>query len=480
MTESAVLGVTAGILATAANALLVGPLNRWIGDGLPDPRGLAIDGRVAAFAAAAAILATVVFGLAAVVSATGHTASLFVALREGGRGLTGNRSPLRRAIVAAQLAVGAIALVGAGLLARSYSHLREVAPGFDPSQVLTARVTLPDAVYPRGARQVVFFRQVLSAIAGHGDVAAAGAVSILPESSNFDQTNMRVTGRTYAPGTEPTPDVYRVTPGYFPAMRIGLLAGRLFTDDDDDRHLPVAIINQAAAQALFPGMSAVGRQVFTGAGNEDRMVVGVVGDVYQYGLDHARTMQLYVPHADNSGGDLTLVIRGKRGVAGLPAIVRNALQATDPGVPADNMLTMDDVLSASATPRRVLAAVSLVFALGTITLALIGLYGVIAYSVAQRTPEIGVRMTLGATAGAVIRDVLGDVTRLVGAGVGIGLVLALWLAQLMAPLLFSVTPRDAVTFIGAPLALLALAALAAALPARRAALVDPVIALRQD
>jgi putative ABC transport system permease protein len=274
--------------------------------------------------------------------------------------------------------------------------------------------------------------------------------------------------------------VYRVTPGYFDAMKIPLEAGRLFTRTDDDRHPPVAVINELMARELFPGESAVGRVIWTGAGNAERTIVGVVGNTYQYGLDQKRTIQLYVPHADNSGGDLTLVARSAGDDRGLASLMRDAVRAVDPAVPVDAVMTMNQVLAESAGRRRLLAGLSLVFAAGAIALAAIGLYGVIAYSVARRTPEIGLRMALGSTATAIVRRVMGDVIGLLLAGLAVGLSSAMWLAKMMAPLVFGVSTADPATFVASLATLLAVALVAAVVPALRAARVNPTIALRGD
>jgi putative ABC transport system permease protein len=263
-------------------------------------------------------------------------------------------------------------------------------------------------------------------------------------------------------------------------MQIRLASGRQFRRDDDERHPFVAIINETMAHALFPGESAIGKRLWTGAGNVERTIVGVVGDTYQYGLDGPRTMQLYVPHADNSGGDLTLVVRASDSRRAVESQLRDVVSDVDPGVPLDEVMTMDQVLAASAGRHRLLAGVSFAFAFGAIGLAAMGLFGVVAYSVTQRTPEIGLRMALGATSRAIVGRVLGDVGRLAAGGLLLGLIASLWLARAMSPLLFRITWTDPLAFTASSVLLFMVAFLAASAPAHRAATVDPTIALRGD
>ena len=479
-TECLLLGAVSGAIGTVLALAASGVLTRLGGNALPDPRGLSMDWRVVAFSIGVCLTSTCLFGFASITMLRGGGAWWLSTLRDGGRSGVAGRSRLRRAVVGAQLALAMVVLVCAGLLARSYRHLRDVHPGFDPSGVLTARVTLPDAAYPRGQRQVRFFQEVIDRLTAQRGVIAAGAVSILPESPNFDHTNVKVVGHDYAPGEEPSPDVYRVTPGYFEALRIPIKAGRLFTAADDDRRPPVAVINETMARALFPGENALGRRIWTGAGSRERTIVGIVGDVYQYGLDSARTMQFYVPHADNSGGDLTLVVRSSGKAADLSASLRAAVRATDAGVPVDDLLTMDDVLAASAARRRLLAVLSLTFAIGALGLAAIGIYGIVAYAVTQRTQEIGVRIALGATTRSIMARVVGDGLRLLASGIVTGLIAAVFLVRLMAPLVFGVSVTDLTAFLAAPSILMIVTLLASALPAGRASRVNPVIALRSE
>jgi putative ABC transport system permease protein len=414
------------------------------------------------------------------VKSHGEGASMVSSLRDGGRGSAAVKSRLGRAVVAGQLAIGLVVLFGAGLLMRSFERVRSVHPGFNSAGVTTARVSLPDATYPRGKRQVVFFEQVLGRIAAQPGIAAAGAVSILPESPNFDHTPVKVAGRPYGPNEEATPDVYRVTPGYFAAMQIPLRAGRWFTASDDDRHPLVALVNETMARTLFPDGSAVGGRMWTGAGDAERTIVGVVGDVNQYGLESARTMQLYVPHADNAGGDLTLVVRSATRVPPAATLVRDAVSSVDAAIPVDDVSTMDQVLAASIARRRLLATLALVFALGATGLAAIGLYGLLAYAVTQRIREIGVRMAIGATRAAIVRFVIRDAFAPVLLGVIVGFAIAATLSRLIVPLLFGVSATDVPTLVAAPTALLIVAVGACIVPAFRAASVNPAAALRGE
>jgi len=479
-TECGLLGAVSGAIGTVLTLAALGAITRLTDGALPDPRGLSVDWRVVAFSVGICLAATSVFGIAALGVLRGGGAWWLSSLRDGGRSGVAGRSRVRRVVVGVQLALAMVVLVGAGLLARSYRHLRDVHPGFDPSGVLTARVTLPDATYPRGPRQIRFFQQVIDRVSAERGVVAAGAVSILPESPNYDHTNVKVVGRDYAPGEEPAPDVYRVTPGYFAALGIPVKAGRPFTAADDDRGPPVVVINETMARALFPGEIALGRRIWTGAGNTERTIVGIVGDVYQYGLDSTRTMQFYVPHADNSGGDLTLVVRSAGKAADLSSALRAAVRETDAAVPVDDVATMDDVLATSAARRRLLAMLSLGFAVGALALAAIGIYGIVAYAVTQRTQEIGVRMALGATARSITARVLGDAVRLLASGIVAGLVTATFLARFMAPLVFGVSVTDLAAFVAAPVVLVLVTLVASAVPAARAARVSPVVALRAE
>ncbi|HVT40067.1 MAG TPA: FtsX-like permease family protein, partial [Gemmatimonadaceae bacterium] len=482
----AVIGGGLGLLLTTVGADAVARAGTGV---LPDIVNLEPDLRVVTFVIGATFTSALVLAFGPVFWAGALAAgsarngdALLVALRGGGRGTTPAHSGLRRALVTAQVGLALVALVDGGLLVGSYRRLQAVPPGFDARGVLTAQVALPDARYPRGQKQIAFFRALTNRMARLPGVTATGAVSILPESPNFDQTHFRVVGRAYGPGETPGADLYRVTPGYFAALDIPLLSGRGLTADDDDRHPPVAVINATMARRLFQDSSAVGRRIWSGAGNRERTIVGVVGDVYQYGLDSKRTMQLYVPHADNSGGQLTVAIRtsGDREALALVPALRAAVRALDPDVPLDDVMTLAQVVAGSAARRQFLARVSLGLAAGALLLAAIGLYGVMAYATVQRTGEFGIRMALGASSREIAGLVARDGVALTLRGLLVGLVLARLTAPYITTLLFGVTSTDTTTYLASPVILLCVAVLSCVLPALRAAAANPLMALRGE
>jgi putative ABC transport system permease protein len=339
-------------------------------------------------------------------------------------------------------------------------------------------VSLPEAKYPRGPRQVAFYGELLERINRLPGVISAGAVSILPESGNFDHTPMKVEGRIYGPGEELVPDLYRTTTGYFSAMSIPLLEGRLLSGEDDQEHAPVAVINQTMAESLWPGEDPIGKRIWSGAGNLTRSIVGVVADVYQYGLDSEKTMQLYVPYAENAGRNMTLVIRSGVDPARLVPAVRAQVFGIDKDQPVYGVQTMDEVLADSMASRRFSMNLMALFAGIALVLAAIGVYGVISYSVAERTHEFGIRLALGATRSAVMWLVIRQgMTRTLG-GLAAGLAGSLLLTRLMAGLLFGVNARDPGTLAVTAALLTIVALLACHIPARRATNTDPANALR--
>jgi len=356
-----------------------------------------------------------------------------------------------------------------------------VNPGFDARNVLTVNVGLPIQKYPNGAQRDVFFHDVLARVQHLPGVRSGAAVSVLPESANFNQMLMEIQGRPFARGDAPNPDQYEVTPDYFRTLSIPLLKGRVFSDQDDAVHAPVAIINETAARRLWGGRDPMGARIRTGGPDEPwRTIIGIAGDVYQYGLDSQKTMQIYVPYAQNRVFDLTLLVRADVDPISLVSAVRSAVLAVDKDQPVSEIATMEEVLADSVAGKRFSTVLLFIFGAGALMLAAIGIYGVIAYSVSQRTSEFGIRLALGAQK----RDVLGMVLRqglgLVLGGIALGLIGAVALTRLVASLLFGVSATDLLTFSAVPIILGAVALLASYIPAWRATRVDPMNALRYE
>ena len=477
LTESILLAVAGGTLGLLLAALGVSVLRNAGARILIDFPAISLDWRVLVATGAMAILTGLIFGAPPAMILSWASAEGL--LKSGGRS-AGNvrRSRMRKTLIVAEVSLSAVLLVSAGLLLRSFASLLGVNPGFDARNVLTADVDLPDAKYKLRRDQSAFYTRVVASLQSLPGVEAAGAVSILPESGKADHTNVRIQGRTDPPGRELTPDVYRVTPAYFRTLRIPLLAGRVFTDQDDRSHEPVAIVNQVLARTLWPDRSAIGQKMWTGAGMTWRTVVGVVGDVYQYTRDSPKTMQFYVPHEENGGGSMTLLVRSARSPSDIATAMRTAVKSADPEQAIYNASTMESVLSATVAGRRFSMLVVLSFAAAALLLSGIGLYGVVAYGVAERTREFGIRSALGASRADVLRLVLSEGTRLAAFGLAAGLLAALAAARLLSTMLFGVSSSDGLTFCGVALLLMAVGLAASYIPARRATRVDAAVALR--
>lgn len=406
------------------------------------------------------------------------------ALKEGG--YTGSSSlqaaRTRRFLVAGEIALALILLTGGGLLLRSFMRVLAVDPGFRSDSVLTMRIALPDAKYSKDEQVRAFYQNVLERVRGLPGVEQAGAINRLPLTGSNSGTVTVDSHAVPADQTTPEADFRSATPGYFEAAGIRLLKGRLFTSADTDTSAPVAIIDDTMAQTYWPGEGPIGKRIKQGDDMKSpwNTIVGVVGHVHYRTLEAHSRVEVYWPETQHSRSMMSLVIRTQREPLGMAPDVEKAILAVDPEVPAFQVRTLQDVLSDSVARRRFAVILLALFSAMALLLAALGIYGAIAYSVAQRYREIGIRMSLGAQPPDVLRMILREGLVLALQGIAAGLAGALIVTQLLSGLLFSVHPADPLTFTIVGLLLAATALLACFLPATRAMRTDPMVALRYE
>ncbi|MBO0859499.1 MAG: ABC transporter permease [Chloracidobacterium sp.] len=480
LTESVLLGLMGGALGCGLAVWGLDLLVAAIPIDLPFWMKFNLDGRVLGFTASVTLLASLIFGAAAALQTS--KVNLNEALKEGASGGSGaNRHQMLRLLVVTEVALSLILLIGAGLMMRSFMRLQGVNPGFNPENLLTLRVDLPGAKYDTPEKSRAFFKGLLERVSALPGAQAAGAAWRLPLAGGGRRTPLTVEGFPVLPGGQGSLVNYCVSaPNYFYAMGIPILKGRDFTGADARDSMKVAIIDEQVAREFWPNESPLGKRVRFEAREENdpwHTIVGVVGAVKHNSLKLERTKTVYVPHAQDSMGDMTLAVRAANTENLAPAI-RGQVKAMDPDQPITNMRTMTEVISRSVWQPRLYAILFGALAAVALALASIGVYGVMAYSVSERTREIGVRVALGAQRRNVLKLVIaqGMKLALIGAGVGLGASLAL--TRLMQSLLFEVSPTDPWTFAGLAALLSGVAMLACYLPARRATKVDPMFALR--
>ena len=478
LTESVVLssaGALVGVvLAIAGTRALTG----LEGISIPLLRDVQVDGTALAFAAAVAVGAGMVFGLAPALLARSH--ALHDSLKDATRGSTEGRGRrwMRSALVVSEIAFACVLLVGAGLLIRSLVRVLDVEMGFEPARTAAIRVD-PDRSYATPEQQVGYIDEVLRLAKAVPGVEAAGITDVLPLGRNRTWGG-RAKGVTYERGRAPIAFVRMVTDGYPAAMGIRISAGRDFAPSDIASSEPVIIVNETMAKALWPGQDPLGKFVLNACARE-RRVVGVVADVRHLALDAASGNEMYIPMRQcNDRPTYDLVVRSSLAPAALAGSIRDALKPIAPNLPHNEFRTLQQLVDRSVSPRRFTVLLLGGFAVFALILASLGIYALISYSVSQRTQEIGIRMALGATSGDVRRQIVGQTLQLTAVGLVIGAAASWVLARALEGLLYEVTPGDPRTFLAMVFVLTVVALVAGYLPARRASAIDPMVALRAE
>jgi predicted permease len=409
------------------------------------------------------------------------------ALKQGARGATEDRTRgrVRKALVIAEIAAALVLLASAGLLVRSFINLARTSPGFTPEHVTLMRVSWLGKKYLDSAQKLRFAEALLSRLGALPGVQAAALGNNLPLLEG-NRIGLQLEGTPYPKNDEEVPGVFNhlVTPGYFAAMGIPLVRGRLFTDQDDPRSPRVALINQTIAQQLFPNQDPIGKRIniTVGPGQDAvwREIIGVVGDTKQLNALERPTNQTYEPFAQSPPRNAYIVVRTDGRASGIPAAIRGAVHGVDKDQPTEAPKLLEDVVARNIAGQRFAMTLLAAFSLIALVLASVGIFGLIAYTVSQRTAEIGIRMALGASQTDVLRQVLRQGMKLVGLGLAIGLAVALALGRLIEAQLFQTSPYDPVTLLLAPLLLAGVGFIACLVPARHATKVDPIIALRAE
>jgi len=483
LTESVLLALAAGIAGVGLAFGCVRFLTTLEQVRIPRIHEVGLETRVLLFALAISVLAGVLSGIAP--SLHRFEGKLQETLREGGRAVVSSTTRrIRSGLVVLETALALVLLIGAGLLLKSFLRVQEVNPGFDARGVLSFHLALPDAQYTEPEKIAAFYTNLLAKIESLPGVVSAGAVSTLPLSGFGSSGSFRIEGQVLGPGqSAPHGARWRVSPGYFETMRIPLVRGRVFTEWDRADRAPVVLIDENLARRYFPDQDPVGRRITfetTREGPRWREIVGVVRHVKHEGLEGESRVQYYVPESQSPNPRMFVVVRSSTSLDSLAAALPPAVRELDPALALARMSEMETLVQNSVAGRRFTTFLLAAFALIAVALAAVGVYGVISYSVSQRTQEIGIRMALGARARTVLKLVLRQGFFLTILGLMIGLAASWVLTRYMKELLYQVEPTDTLTFVGVAAFLALVSTIACWIPARRATRVNPIVALRYE
>ena len=495
LTESVILAVIGSALGLALAYVGVKLFVAFGPSEIPRIEEIGLDGRVVGFSVLIAVVTGVVFGLAPAVQIS--KPDLHDSLKEGGRGSTSGRHRLRNVLVVSEVAIALVLLIGAGLMIKSFQRLLQADMGFRTEKTLTMRMTIPSTTYKENAQIVGFYRQLLDKLKVIPGVESVGAISHMPLSGSYASGTTGIENPESYEGLQTFQNIpyieadrRTVSPDYFHAAGIALKNGRFLTEDDNETAPRVAVVDESFQRRFWPNGTAVGKR-FVAQFNDGKdikwgQIVGVVAHIRHYGVDQVKQLgldvegreQIYFPHAQRPANRMYLAIKTSVDPLSLTGTVRNAVLSMDRDVPVYEVKTMDQLVTASLAQRQLNMVLFAAFSTIALILAAVGIYGVMSYSVTQRTHEIGIRMALGAQQSSVLSLVVRQGMTLALAGVVIGVGAAIALTRLMASLLFGVSVTDPATFVIIAVILTGVALVACLVPARRATKVDPMVALR--
>jgi predicted permease len=485
LTESLVLAVTGGILGIWLAVAGVKFIKAFGPENIPRLQEVSLDMRVLLFAAAISLFTGVFFGLVPALEAA--RTNVFESLKEGGqRGAGGSAHPrLRNALLVSQVALALVLVISAGLLVRTFYSMLNADPGFRPAQVFTFQLSLPALKYPDQERIVPLYARVLENLRQVSGVESAGIAETLPMGGEGESTVIKIPDHPVTNDKSlPFANYTMVSRGYFSAVGASILRGRAIAETDSVDSTPVTVINSAMAKLYWPGEEALGKRVALGSPRYPTFtIVGIVADIKHFSMREDPLPEMYVPYTQKQWPSMltmNVAVRAKADLGSMTSSVREAIHSSDPDLPIAKLAPLTTLVDDSMTEPRFATLLLASFAGLALLLATIGMYGVISYSVAQRTQEIGIRMALGAPRGNVFGMVLAQGARLAGLGIVIGLGAALAVTRLLASFLYGVQPADPFTFAAVSAILTVVALLACYLPARRATRVDPIIALRHE
>lgn len=486
LTESLVLAFVGGALGIALAVAGSHAITQMLSPDMLVGATVALNPAVVLFAAGLILLAAFIFGLAP--AARSAKSDIHLQLKEGsaGTGTAASHNRLRAVFVVTELALSLVLLAGAGLMMKSLHLLLSVSPGLQPARLLTMEMDLRTAQYDKDPAVINFWQNVLDRVRALPGVQGAALGTNVPLTDSHGRSDITIEGMPLPkPGSYPHPDGHIISDGFVSTLGIPLLQGREFVETDNEQGAPVAMINAKLARQYFPNGDAVSKRFMFGHPDTEKQprwltIVGVVGDTKMYGLANPARFEVYIPFHQSASRDMDVLVRSRVDPSALTSAIRGEVAAIDKDQPIFAIATMQELISASVAGRRFTLILLGLFSGLAVVLAAIGIYGVISYSVAQHTRDIGIRMALGASETQVLRDVLGLGVRLTGLGLLLGLLGALLATRVLASLLYGVASTDALTFTAVSVVLAVVALLASYLPARRATRVDPMVALRYE